>query len=114
MGSEKVQLSEAFNEIASLAAALKVPGIATLPGRVWTHRVDEHWTVSINANAEEANVSPEGTMGADVPAFHAAVWWNGWLAGLLSPYGGEFAAHPEGANEDRFIADLRAATEAAR
>lgn len=101
-------IGEAFALIAELALALGARAINQLPG-CWEHKVDERWTVAVNPHSRAIKSEPAGTMGADVPPFTAAVWWHGWLAGLLTPAGGAIAAHPEGANEDRFIADLRAA-----
>jgi hypothetical protein len=52
-------------------------------------------------------------MDVTLQPYHAAAWWNGWLAGLLTPFDGSIAAHPTGANEDALIAALRKAREAA-
>jgi hypothetical protein len=101
-------ICDAFSLIADLALAHGALGINKLPG-CWVHKVDEHWTLAVNAHPAPVDVTPDGTMGAEVPPFTAAVWWHGWLAGLIGPGGGSIAAHPEGANEDRLIADLQAA-----
>ena len=37
--------------------------------------------------------------------YTVAVWYQGWLAGLFTPFGGVFAAG-EGANEDTFLAAI--------
>lgn len=94
--------------IAELAFALGVCPLNAHP-RPWVHRVDDHWTIAANAQKATMRVEPHGCMEAELPPFHMAVWWNGWLAGILAPDGGPIAAHPEGANEDRLIADLKAA-----
>jgi len=52
----------------------------------------------------------------DVPEllpYHAAVWWHGWLAGLIDPSGGIIAYGRE-ANEDTFIQALDDAVERAK
>lgn len=88
--------------------------ITTAPEAVFVDDVNEHWKVAINGSKTNKRVGPEGCMATSLAPYQMAVWWHGWLAGLLSPAGGEIAAHPDGANEDRLIADLRAATSAIR
>lgn len=97
-----------FAKVAVLALARGVAGINRLPG-CWVDDVDEHWTVAVNAHAEAIAAEPEGAMRAEVPPYAVAVWWHGWLAGIVNAGGGVIAAHAEGASEDRLIADLDAA-----
>ena len=97
----------ALGRALELGSALGVEAINKLPG-AWVCVVDERWTIAINGHREEVECKPEGTMGAPVPGFGMAVWWHGWLAGLIGPGGGGLAAHPEGASEDRLIAALEA------
>lgn len=78
-----------------------------LKGKVRTETVDP-WIVVCNGTMEAVKVEPEGTMGADLPPVHLAVFYNGWLADILNPAGGWFAAG-EGANEDNFIEAMRSA-----
>jgi hypothetical protein len=102
------QVCEVFGAIVDLSVALGVQSIDGMPG-CWVHRIDD-WTVAVNGHGHETIAcTPEGTMGCDVPPYHMAVWWHGWLAGIVSPAGGAFAAHPTGANQDRFVSDVRAA-----
>lgn len=95
------QVSEAFDKIAALALKTGVKDLRSL----WLHKVDEKWTVAINGADEALRAEPEGMMGATIEPFNAAVWYNGWLAGSLSPLEGIFAAG-SGANEDSFIEAL--------
>ena len=64
--------------------------------------IDDHWTIAINGHSDATRAAPDGAMGCSVPPYHVGVWWHGWLAGIVGPGGGEFAAG-SGANEDSFI-----------
>lgn len=94
---------------AELSMALGVKDLAHR-SEPWVHRIDERWTVAAQAHAPVVPVEPEGCMAVDLERFHIAFWWNGWLAGIISAAGGEVAAHPDGANVDRLLADIAAAT----
>ena len=100
--------SVAFIRIAELASALGVRQIKNTPG-CWEHQIDETWRVAVNPHREQQEIpARDGHMGASIPHAHAAVWYYGWLAGLLSPAGGPIAAG-DGANEETLIAALEAA-----
>lgn len=65
------------------------------------------WRVVINGTEADHEVAlSDECMGATVPPVHMAVFWNGWLAGILNPAGGVLAAG-EAANEDTFIAAMK-------
>lgn len=66
---------------------------------------------TVTARRRSRTVTTSGK--TEVPAFHCYVEFNGWPAGLLSPYDGTFAAG-EAANEETFIAALEQATERAK
>lgn len=106
--SDNERLSEVALKIADLAIALGAAPLNRLDG-AWVHQVNEHWHVAANAHKTPVEVEPTGCMAVTLEPFHMAVWWHGWLAGLVNPYGGTIAAHPTGANEDRLISDLEAA-----
>lgn len=59
--------------------------------------INENWRGAINPWEETVN---------NVPPFHAKIVFNGWPAGLISPFGGIFAAG-RAANEETFIAAIR-------
>ena len=99
------EFSEAFMEAGDWAYKQGARNIKALPG-AWVGKVDENWMIAVNGHAEEVKCEPEGTMGADIPPYSMAVWWNGWLAGIFNAAGGAMAAG-ELANEDTFIAALK-------
>lgn len=105
-------IAEAFILVAELA---KADGAAPLNARTdcWVRRLDDNWTIAVNGTDRTLECKPDGTMGAGIEPFHMAVWWNGWLAGLLHPYGGVIAAG-SAANEESFVAAIRAAIGKAR
>jgi hypothetical protein len=72
----------------------------------WVEKIDEQWTIAINGQETKQRIEPTGAMAADVPPYYAAVWYNGWLAGLLTPFDGILAAG-EAANEDTLIEAMR-------
>lgn len=100
-------ICEMFSKVCDLGCALGVVDLVSRPG-AWVHKVDERWIFAVNPHDETLEVTPEGTMGCSVPFGHVAVWYNGWLAGIFAPNGGEFAAG-DGANEDTFITALDSA-----
>lgn len=106
-------LSESFNAVVELALALGVTAISKRPG-LWEHVIDDTWSIAVNPHREtiEWPKTPD-RMGAEIPPFHMAVCFNGWLAGLFSPHGGIFAAGAAG-NEGAFLKAAQAATERAR
>lgn len=101
---------EAFYLVSQLA--LK-DGVSPLNTRTdcWVRKIDDQWTIAVNGTKAQLTCEPEGTMGAAIEPYHMAVWYGGWLAGLLSPYDGVLAAG-SAANEETFVAALR--TELAR
>lgn len=105
----KLAIPEAFDLMMQLGIALGVRNICDYPG-AWIQKVDELWTFAVNGRDETLRVTPsDGDMSADVPFGHAAVWYAGWLAGIIDPTGGVFLSSPsgEGASEDSFIETLQ-------
>lgn len=107
MSEEQEDLKVIPVKIAELSRALGMETISNLT-TAWEHQVDEKWKVAVNGQKETVTVDK-----LKIPPFHFAVWYNGWPAGLMSPFDGTFAAGSE-ANEDTFIAALDAAIERAK
>jgi len=84
------QLSTAFYMVARLADKL---GEAPIKDKLWTHKLDDHWSIKINGFHEEKE---------SIPPYHMTIEFNGFPAGCVSPWEGVFAAGTE-ANEDAFI-----------
>lgn len=101
------QVMEAFAKIAKLGCALGVSDIYKLPG-CWELQIDDQWWIAMNGH----KTPTKDSHGFEVPPFHAAVEYNGWPAGIISPAGGIIAAG-SCANENTFIAALEAATHTA-
>lgn len=102
-----IQLPEAFSVIVDLAMHDDIESINELEG-CWHRRIDDRWYIAVNGHDEPIKVEPHEMMGATVPPFEAAIFYNGWLAGLVGPSGGAIA-HGEAANEDSFIQAVREA-----
>lgn len=98
------QLTEVFDLLAQLGIAV---GVAPIKGKVWEYDVDDNWKVAINATEQGVTVEPKGGMNVGVRPYECAVWWNGWLAGTVTPFDGVLVAHPEGANEAALLAAMR-------
>lgn len=76
--------------------------------RPWYLRIDEQWEISINGGRQPAHCTQiSGQPTAPIPATHMLVQFNGFPAGLLSPYDGVIAAGTT-ANDNTLIAALRA------
>lgn len=99
-----MQLSTAFSLVADLAGLLGVSRINKLATH-WECRIDEHWQIAVNGTDKPMLAQPEGSMGVTIEPYHMAVFFNGWLAGLLTPRDGTFVCGAAG-NEDAFIAAL--------
>lgn len=84
-------------KIADLTKMLGVCSLKDILG-LWQYRIDKNWDISINGHTEEM----EG-----IPPFHCLIKYNGWVAGLISPYGGEIV-YSDVANEDTFIEAVNA------
>lgn len=97
-------ICEAFVALAELALSLGVPPLSTIDG-CWEHQVDARWHVCVNGH----NAAVKNSEGVEVHPFTCMVKFNGWPAGAFRPYGGIMAAG-DVANEDVFLAALRAAT----
>lgn len=85
-----------------LTSALDVKNLNELPG-AWQQKIDETWYVAINGQSTDVDVEPAGGMKITLPPYHFAVWFNGWIAGLIYPLGGGVFAAGSGANEFEFI-----------
>ena len=97
-------ISVAFGLIADLAAALGVRNISQRGG-CWEHAVDDRWWIAVNGRVDRSVPCSHGNA---VPAGHCYVEFNGFPAGLFTPFGGMIAAGTV-ANEETFCAALRAA-----
>ena len=95
------QLTQAFSEIAGLAKRLGIASIKDVDG-CWEYQIDSAWWMAVNGHSVPVKCSKAHS----VPAYHAYLEYNGWPAGIISPFGGVIA-DGTGANEDSFIAALR-------
>ena len=97
-------MSNPLIAVAELAAAL---GETPIKG-VWECQIDDAWYVAARGaplEPPEIAIEPEHCMKVDLQPFEMAVWFNGWLVGLLGPWGGQFAVGKV-ANEDTFCAAI--------
>ncbi len=79
-----------FYAVSKLCEILKE---SPIKGKVWEHKIDDHWFIKINGHSKEMQ---------GIPAFHMTIEYNGFPAGIVSPFEGTIAAG-EAANEDTFI-----------
>ncbi|WP_018086454.1 hypothetical protein [Desulfurispora thermophila] len=95
---------EVFALAAELAIKDGVAPLCRLPG-VWERQIDDNWKIVLNGHN-----SPKDYNVLTIPPFHMYVEFNGWPAGLLSPFGGTIAAGTV-ANENALISALKKALE---
>lgn len=96
-----------IDTLLELAQVHKVVGINHLPG-AYELQIDDTWYLAINGHETPITVDPKGCMEAEIPPWHFAVWYNGWIAGIFHPLrGGEFA-DGTGANLETFSAAIEA------
>jgi len=107
---------EIFPAICELHSAEGLPPMNVLG--LWQRPLPGGWYMAVNGSRADVEVTPPGGMEAGVPPYHAAVWFNGWLAGILAgmlhPVEGGFLAAGSAGNEQTLLAALREATKAAR
>lgn len=107
--TEHPRICEAFMVVALLCEARNEHPISKYEG-CWECTVDERWKLAVNGHT-----TPKLCSLSDQPIapFDCYVTFNGWPAFIFNPYGGGGAAG-EAANENTFIAAVKAATEAAK
>jgi hypothetical protein len=93
-------VSTTFDAIAQYAIA---KGHKPIKGKLYHVILDEQWEFWVNATNSEQHAD-----GAPIKPFECYVKFNGWPAGIFTPYSGQFAAG-EAANEETFCAALKAA-----
>lgn len=99
-------LCEAFVRVAELCEARGEHPLSRYEG-CWECVVDQHWKLAVNGHPEPKKCGLSDTA---IEPFHCYVTFNGWPAFIFNPYGGGGAAGAI-ANEDAFIAAVKAATE---
>lgn len=100
-------MPKVFYLACALAHALGVRSIKDLPA-CWEHQVDDEWAIAINGRAERA----KGLSNAEVPGHSLYVEFNGWPFAVVNA-GGGIAGSGVVANEDKLIAALNRAIDAA-
>lgn len=101
-------ITEVFAKIAELAHVLNVTNIKDLPG-CWQPALPDPWKLAVNGHEEAMSAGDEEHIIIRIPPYEAAVWYNGWLAGLISPLEGVILSgiNPEGGcSEEVLIAVL--------
>lgn len=80
--------------IADLAVA---DGVAPVRDKVWTRKLDKHWTIAVNGYGSEQSVNL--TCPTKIPACSVLIEFNGWPAGMLNLLGEGSIAAGEAANQ---------------
>jgi len=93
-----------MNNVFLKAAELVQKDYPSIKGKWWVKNVG-NWTLALHGKDENQEFEPEGCMPVSVERGELVVWWNGFLAGIITPFGGVIAAGSM-ANEEKLIADL--------
>jgi hypothetical protein len=75
-----------FLLLAQLAEKDGVSGVLSHRPGLWERKIDDQWTIAVNAHKEPVESLTTDGMNCKVPPFHCAVWFNGRLAGMYSAY----------------------------
>lgn len=105
--SDMPPVTQVFALAMELAIARKMPPANTVEGCMQIS-VDERWHITFNGHRTAQDYE-----GMTLEPFHSSVTYNGWPAGIFSPFGGMIAAG-SGANEHTLITALKTATAAAQ
>lgn len=100
-------MTVAFAAVVEYAERLGVVNANRLPG-AWTQRVDDRWHIAFNAHDFPVEAKPEGCMECTIAPYTCAVWYNGWLTGMMTAFEGHIG-FGTGATEEEFIAAIRLA-----
>jgi hypothetical protein len=103
----KTDISQVFALVAELAQLDGAAPISSWPG-LWERGIDEQWTIVANGHPE-----PMRYKNIEIPPFNHLVLYNGFTAGVFTPFDGVIAAGQE-ANEDSLIRALKRAIEEAK
>ena len=85
--------------------------IAKEPGRILHRKFEDYrgggntWEIFVNGNSRMVEIKAAQWGELELPSFHMAIFWNGWLAGMMTFSSGQIAAG-EGANEDSLIESI--------
>ncbi len=74
-------------------------------GQTWINSIDDNWAIAINGKKEPQELRPDKSMGCKLKEGEVAIFYNGWLAAIITPFQGEICAG-EAANERSFRAAL--------
>jgi hypothetical protein len=101
-----------MEKVASLAEADGATPINQFPG-VWERRLDEHWLIAANGHRQPVRWAPKASMYVDVPPFHVAVLYHGWVWGVFNAFDGCVGAGvgEQAGNVENFIAAIDRAIE---
>ena len=91
-----------LESIIDLTRRLSVTNLNQL-NNAWQLKLDDNWHIAINGLPVDTDVSPRGSVAATIPPYHIAIWFNGWLAGMLHPIMGGVFANGTEANEQAFV-----------
>jgi len=100
-------ITEVFARFCELCIARKMRPANEAEGCVELD-VDDRWHITFNGHPSEQNAD-----GFLLKPYHGTITYNGWPAGVFSPFGGTVAAGAA-ANEAALIAAMVAATQAAQ
>lgn len=104
--NQEPPIAVVFDLAVELSLLLGAKEINKLDG-AYICKVDNLWSFAINGTDRPVAVDMgEKSMGVGaLNSFNMAIFYNGWLAGLLDPRGGTICAGEAG-NEDNFIKAL--------
>lgn len=94
--SECPPLATAQVVLAALAHQLGIKNIVNNPGCTEIV-IDETWKVAVNPHKDK-----QKHHGVEIKPYHTFIWFNGWPAGMMTPFNGCFVEGRK-ANEDDFI-----------
>ncbi len=108
MNNDEMQFTAVFIKITELVRCLGVTNINQIPG-AWFYRVNDRWEIAVNGHGCQIEIVSDGErLGCTLDGFNTAIWYNGWLVGILTPVDGILAAGCA-ANEDALIDALDSA-----
>lgn len=95
-------ICNAYYLVAELGLALDAGPLTKHPA-CWECQIDRLWRIAINGHN-----APKRCSFAEVPIepYHCYIEFNGWPAGIMTPFGGTIAAGSV-ANEETFMQALR-------
>lgn len=101
----KEKFCEVYYKVIELIQKDGIKTINDCPNKTYERKLG-NWIIAMHGNKNNQIIKPKDCMDIEAEYGKIYLWWNGWIAGTISPFEGIIINHPEGCNEKRLIEDI--------